>query len=69
MHSTTSGPQTWLSQAEAAAYIGVTDRTIRNYIASGILPAARVRGSRLVRIRVTDLDALMRPIPSAKAAS
>lgn len=57
----------WLNQAEAADYIGVTDRTIRNYIASGALPARRVRGSRLIRISVDELDALLTPIPSAKA--
>lgn len=59
---------TWLSQVQAAEYIGVTDRTIRNYIARGILPAARVRGSRAIRINRADLDALMTPIPSAKGA-
>lgn len=56
----------WFSQVEAAEYIGVTDRTIRNYIVRGLLPAHRVRGSRLIRINQADLDALLRPIPSAK---
>jgi excisionase family DNA binding protein len=55
----------WLSQAEAAEYLGVTDRSIRNYIARGTLAGHRVRGSRLVRIDRADLDALMRRIPSA----
>jgi excisionase family DNA binding protein len=55
----------WLSQAEAAEYLGVTDRTVRNYIARGALPGHRVRGSRLVRIDRKDLDALLRPIPTA----
>lgn len=54
----------WLSQVEAAHYLGVSDRTVRNYIARGDLPGHRVRGSRLVRIRRADLDALMRPIPT-----
>ncbi|MEI2713400.1 MAG: helix-turn-helix domain-containing protein [Nocardioides sp.] len=56
----------WLSQAEAADYIGVTDRTIRNYIARGLLPARRVRGSRLIKIDRADLDNMLTPIPSAK---
>lgn len=56
----------WLTQAEAAKYLRVTDRTVRGYIARGILPASRVRGSRLIRIRRSDLDALLAPIPSAK---
>jgi excisionase family DNA binding protein len=54
----------WLSQAEAAEQIGVTDRTIRNYIARGLLPAHRVRGSRVLRIRQVDLDALLVRIPT-----
>ncbi len=58
----------WLSQQEAADYLGVTDRTVRNYISRGDLPASRVRGSRLVRIRKSDLDSLMRPIPTASAS-
>lgn len=57
----------WLSQAEAAEYLGVTDRSVRNYISRGLLPARRVRGSRLIRIDRGDLDELLKPIPSAKA--
>jgi len=55
----------WLSQADAAEYLGVTDRTIRNYISRGHLRAYRVRGSRLIRIDRSELDALLRPIPAA----
>jgi excisionase family DNA binding protein len=60
-----ASPLRWLSQAEAAEYLGVTDRTIRNYIARGQLAGHRVRGSRLIRIRRDDLEALLRPIPAA----
>jgi excisionase family DNA binding protein len=60
--------QVWLSQADAAEFLGVTDRTIRNYIARGILPASRIKGSRSIRISQADLEELLRPIPSAKGA-
>lgn len=59
----------WFSQAEAAEYLGVTTRTIRNYIARGELRGHRVRGSHLVRIDRSDLDALLRPIPTAGGAA
>lgn len=64
MSATTHPRPVWLSQAEAADELGVTDRTIRNYISRGVLPAYRPRGSRVVRIRASDVDALMQPIPT-----
>lgn len=57
----------WLTQAEAAAMLGVTDRTIRNYISRGILPARRLGGGRLIRIDSEDVDRLLEPIPTAGA--
>lgn len=57
----------WLSQAEAAEYLGVTDRTIRNYIARGNLRGHRVRGARLVRIDQRELEQMLTPIPTVKA--
>lgn len=62
--SQTLAPETWLSQSESAQYLDVSDRTVRNYIARGDLPAYRVKGSRLVRIRCADLDALLTRIPT-----
>jgi excisionase family DNA binding protein len=53
-----------LSQQAAADYLGVTERTIRNYVSRGQLRAYRV-GGRLVRVDQADLDALLRPIPTA----
>jgi excisionase family DNA binding protein len=55
----------WFNQEASAEYLGVTDRTIRNYIARGVLPASRVRGSRLIRIRKSDLDAMLHPVPTS----
>ena len=53
-----------VSQAQAAEYLGVTDRTIRNYISRGELTGYRM-GPRLVRVDLNQLDAMLRPIPTA----
>lgn len=58
----------WLSQAEAAEHIGVTDRTLRRMIAAGDLPAYRL-GKRLTRIDQSDLDACLRRIPTTGGAA
>ncbi|MEE2851447.1 MAG: excisionase family DNA-binding protein [Actinomycetota bacterium] len=46
--------------AEAAEYLQVTDRTIRQMIADGRLTGYR-NGTRLVRVDLNELDAAMRP--------
>lgn len=56
----------WLNQAEAAEYLGVTTRTIRNYIRTGALTGRQLPGSRLIRLDRHELDAALQPIPSAK---
>lgn len=63
--SASTVPKRWLSQAEAAEYIGVTDRTIRNYIRTGALTGRRLPGSRLIRLDRQELDSALRPVPSA----
>jgi excisionase family DNA binding protein len=63
--STTPPRETpWLSMRESAEYLGCAERTIRAYIARGNLKASRVPGSRLVRIKRADLDALLIPVPT-----
>ncbi len=64
-----SDSRRWLSQSEAADYLGVADRTIRAYIARGELRGHRVKGSRLVRIDRADLDAMLSPIPTTGGAA
>ena len=56
----------YLSQADAAGYLGVSVRTIRQLISDGRLPASRLSSARngLVRLRRADLDALLTPIPT-----
>lgn len=57
----------FLSISGSAELIGVTEKTIRNWISAGTLPAYRV-GGRTIRIRRTDVEALFRPIPTAGAS-
>jgi len=54
----------FISPYEAATYLSVSRRTIDRLIADGSLPAYRA-GARAVRIRVTDLEAILRPIEAA----
>lgn len=49
---------------QAADYLGVTDRTIRQMIADGRLTGYR-SGRRLVRLRVDEIDAAMQPFGGA----
>ena len=48
----------------AAEMLAVHPRTIRRYIAAGDLPAYRI-GARHIRVRTSDVDALLTPIPTA----
>lgn len=48
----------YLSRAEAASYLGVTDRTIDRYIAAGDIKAVRV-GKRLLRIPLDSIEAFV----------
>ena len=49
---------------EAADYLQVTDRTIRQMVADGRLTAYR-SGSRLVRLDLDEIDAAMQPFGGA----
>jgi excisionase family DNA binding protein len=53
-----------ISLHDAALRVGVSDRTIRRWIAQGLLPAERL-GPKLIRVNTVDLDRLQRPIPTA----
>ena len=57
----------WLSPTEASEYLGCTDRTIRNYIATGRLRGYRM-GPRSIRIDVRELDDMLRLIPTVGGA-
>lgn len=51
----------WVSLQQAALIYGVSVDTLRRRIATGALPASRM-GARLIRVRITDLDRVCRPI-------
>ena len=57
---TAEAPRVMLTVGEAAAELAVTERFIRKLIADGQLRAVKV-GTRVVRIRRTDLEGLLRP--------
>lgn len=57
-------PAEFISLAEAATQLAVSERTLRRRVADGSLPAERLQNSRLIRVRRSDVDALLRPIPS-----
>lgn len=48
----------------AADYADVSTRSIRRWIAAGLIPGYRV-GPRLVKVDLNDLDLIARPIPTA----
>lgn len=58
----------WLSLATAAELIDTSVRTVRDYIASGKLPAYRTAGRATLRVRRCDLEKLFQPVPTAGGA-
>ncbi len=56
----------FVSVAEIAAELQVTDRFVRKLIADGELQAVRV-GRRLVRVRRGDLEAILRLVAGPRA--
>lgn len=66
--STSRGPvraeRRYAKLAEAAKYLGVTDRTIRQMIADGRLTGYR-SGKRLVRVDLNEIDEAMQPFGGA----
>jgi hypothetical protein len=50
----------WLDTESAAAYVGASPNTLRNWRAQGKGPRYRVAGGWLVRYAVDDLDAWVR---------
>jgi excisionase family DNA binding protein len=57
----------YLGIPEAATYLDVDHKTIRRLITAGRLPGYRL-GSRIIKVKVADLDAALTPIPHGGAA-
>lgn len=60
----TLNPGAFISLTQAADMLGVSVPTLRRRIAAGELPAYRT-GRRIIRIKISDLDRLLRRVPSA----
>lgn len=60
-------PGAFISLSAAADILGISVHTLRRRIAAGELPAFRT-GRRIIRVRVSDLEKLMRRVPSARLA-
>ena len=54
----------YISISQATDAMGVCDKTVRRHIAAGRLRAYRC-GKKLIRVRIEDIERLMREIPSA----
>ncbi len=61
----TSNVPVYISISQAADAMGVCDKTVRRHIAAGRLRAYRC-GKKLIRLRIEDIERLMREIPSAR---
>lgn len=65
---TTPAPRPVYSSIEQVAReLGVTARTVRNYISRGLLPAYRIPGTRGVRLRIDEVKFELKRIPSTRA--
>ncbi len=51
----------WLTRAEAAAYMGVSPRTIDRWANARLITRHRVAGVRSVRYSQAELDKVVRP--------
>jgi excisionase family DNA binding protein len=56
--------QLWLTPRQSADRLQVSLSTLRTMLRDGRLRGRRLRGSRLVRILATEVDALLEPLHS-----
>lgn len=53
----------WVSLADGAEHLGVSEKTLRRMISSNQITGYRA-GPRLIRLDLAELDALLSPIPT-----
>lgn len=63
-HPDRSQGRRYASLQEAAVYMGVTDRTIRQWIAEGRITGYRIN-ARLIRVDLNEVDSAMEPFGGA----
>ena len=63
--TTTKPEPRWVTIRAAADYLSCDTKTVRRLISNGSFEAVRL-GSRAIRLDQNQIDAFMRPIPSAK---
>ena len=57
-------PRRWASMQEAAEYLGVSSRTVREWITRGQITGYRIN-ARVYRVDLDEVDAAMRPFGGA----
>jgi excisionase family DNA binding protein len=62
-----TGPERLYTIGNVAAYYGVHAQTVRAWIRAGRLPAVRLAGQKVIRIRERDLEAVLAPFNSPKS--
>lgn len=67
VHRPTTKTARFETMQQCADRLGVTSRTVRNYIARGFFPAYRIPGARGVRLRPEEVDSALSVIPAARA--
>ena len=58
------GPRNWASMQDAADYMGVSLRTVREWITQGRITGYRIN-ARVIRVDLNELDAAMEPFGGA----
>ncbi|WP_150236434.1 helix-turn-helix domain-containing protein [Nocardiopsis quinghaiensis] len=57
-----------VTQKQAAAELGVTERTVRNWISRGHITGYRLPGGRAIRVDMNEVRAVVRAVPAVRRA-